>query len=126
MAWIVPRERHGSPLMGTLNTTDGRERCVYAVVRKNTYDRTKLAQGRQLLTEFDEIHARQPGFRGTISIDCGDDSVVVMNLWESEEHARAGLEVLRPVVQRLLVPLLKTESVLIGEGQVVADSLATH
>ncbi len=99
---------------------------MYAVVRKNTYDKARLAQGRQQLKEFDEIHARQPGFRGTISIDCGDDSVVVLNLWESEEHARAGLQVLRPVVQRLLEPLLATESVLLGQGQVIADSLAAR
>ncbi len=103
-----------------------KERCVYAVIRRNRYDRAKLAQGRQQLDEFDEIHARQPGFRGTISIDCGNDSVVVLNLWESEEQAKAGLEVLRPVVQRLLVPLLATESELIGEGNVIADSVTAR
>ena len=99
---------------------------MYAVVRRNRYQRAKLAQGRQQLDEFDEIHARQAGFRGTISIDCGDDSVVVLNLWQTEEHAKAGLEVLRPVVQRLLVPLLATESELIGEGKVIVDSVTTR
>lgn len=96
---------------------------MYAVVRKNTFDKDKLAQGRQQLDEFDAIHARQPGFLGTITVDCGDESVAVLNLWESEDHARAGLQVLIPAVQRLIVPLLATESVLIGQGQVIANSL---
>jgi hypothetical protein len=89
---------------------------MYAIVRKNTYDPDKLAQGRQQVAKFDAVHARQPGFRGTISIDVGDSQVVVINLWDSREAARAGLEQMRPVAEELIQPLLAGESTLVGEG----------
>jgi hypothetical protein len=40
---------------------------VYAIVRKNIYDPAKLDRGREQLAKFDELHAQQPGFRGTIT-----------------------------------------------------------
>jgi heme-degrading monooxygenase HmoA len=91
---------------------------MYAIVRKNTYDPGKLAQGGQQLAEFDAAHARQHGFRGTISIDVGDSQVVVINLWDSREAAKAGLEQMRPVADKLVQPLLASDSTLVGEGPV--------
>lgn len=99
-------------------------RCgVYAILRKNTYDPAKLDRGREQLAKFDELHAQQLGFRGTITIDVGDTSKVLINLWDSREAARAGLTQMRPVAENLLQPLLATESVLIGEGNVVDEEV---
>jgi hypothetical protein len=96
---------------------------VYAIVRKNIYDPAKLDRGREQLAKFDELHAQQPGFRGTITIDVGNNSKVLINLWDSREAARAGLTQMRPVAENLLQPLLATESALIGEGNVVEDGV---
>jgi hypothetical protein len=96
---------------------------MYAIVRRNTYDEAKLARDRQKLDEFDRLHAQQPGFRGHLSIDAGDGSTIVVNVWESEAHALAGLEVLRSTVPRLVEPLLASESELIAAGPVVANDL---
>ncbi len=46
-----------------------------------------------------------------------------MNLWQSERDAMAGLEVLRPAVQRLLEPLLREPAVLVGAGPVIDNTL---
>jgi hypothetical protein len=92
---------------------------MYAIVRKNTYDPVQLERGRDQLARFDELHARQPGFRGTITIDVGQNSNVLINLWDSREAAKAGLEQMRPIVGELMEPLLAAESVLIGEGTVL-------
>jgi hypothetical protein len=96
---------------------------VYAIVRKNTYDPVKLERGRDQLARFDEMHAQQPGFRGTLTIDVGQNSNVLINLWDSREAAKAGLEQMRPAVGELMEPLLATESVLIGEGTVVESGV---
>jgi hypothetical protein len=96
---------------------------MYAVVRKLTYDQARLAAGQQQLTEFNAIHEQQPGFRGSLVIQAADGSTVALNLWDSERDAMAGLEVLRPAVQRLLEPLLSEPAVLVGVGPVLDNSL---
>jgi hypothetical protein len=97
---------------------------MYAVVRKLAYDRSRLAEGGQhQLADFNALHARQPGFRGSLVIQADSDSTVAVNLWDSERDAMAGLEVLRPAVQRLLEPLLKEPAVLVGAGRVVENTL---
>jgi hypothetical protein len=98
--------------------------AMYAVVRKLTYDQTRLAAGgRQQLVEFNAIHERQPGFRGSLVLRAEDGGTVALNLWESERDAMAGLEVLRPAVQQLIEPLLREPAVLVGAGRVIDNTL---
>jgi len=94
-----------------------------AVLRLNTFDEDLLTQSADQLSEFDRIHAEQPGFAGNMTIDLGGGRRVVLNLWQSEAAQRAGLEVLAPVVERLVNPLLVAPSELIGEGDVVSMAL---
>jgi hypothetical protein len=97
---------------------------MYAVIRKLTYDPTRLAAGGQRqLAEFNAIHERQPGFRGPLVVRAEDGGTVALNLWESERDAMAGLEVLRPAVQQLLEPLLREPAVLVGAGPVLDNTL---
>ena len=96
---------------------------MYAILRKNTYDSTKLAKERERLEQFQELHAVQPGFRGTIEIDAGDGRRFVLNLWDSEESASAALPGMVPVVKRLLEPMMSAPSELLGQGPVVLASL---
>jgi hypothetical protein len=97
---------------------------MYAVVRKLTYDQSRLAAGgQQQLAEFNAVHERQPGFRGSLVVQAADGGTVALNLWESEREAMAGLEVLRPAVQQLLEPLLREPAVLVGAGPVTDNTL---
>jgi hypothetical protein len=73
----------------------------------------------QQLAEFNAIHERQPGFRGSLVLRAEDGGMVALNLWESERDAMAGLEELLPAVQQLLEPLLQEPAVLLGAGCVV-------
>jgi hypothetical protein len=66
-------------------------------VRKNTYDPANLDRGREQLAKFDELHAQQPGLRGTITIHVGHNSKVLINLWDSREAAQAGFTKMQPV-----------------------------
>jgi hypothetical protein len=97
---------------------------MYAVLRKLTYDETRLvAGGQQQLAEFNAIHERQPGFRGSLVFRAEDGGTLALNLWESEDDAMAGLEVLRAAVQHLLEPLLREPAVLVGAGRVIDNTL---
>ena len=96
---------------------------MYAILRKANYDTARLAGAAKELEEFQEIHASQPGFRGTMEIDAGAGERFILNLWESEEYAAAALPRMIPVAQRLLEPLMTGRSQLLAEGPVHSSSL---
>jgi hypothetical protein len=95
---------------------------MYAIVRRNTFDPDKLADpdADRVLRAFDQAHAAQPGFIKSIVIDEHDGRRLVVNLWETEEQAAAGVSVLGAQVGRLLGPLMSKPSELIGVGTVIA------
>jgi hypothetical protein len=97
---------------------------MYAVIRDATYDTARLAQGAGQLKQFDAIHARQPGYQGSIVVDIGGGRRITVNLWESEADANAALPKMVPEVERLVTPLLKAPAQLLGTGPVVATDLA--
>ncbi len=96
---------------------------MYAVVRVNWFDPDKLVAARDMLAEFDEAHAAQPGYVGSVVVDLQDGRRLVLNMWESQEHAGAALAVLGPEVGRLLNPLMSNPSQLVGVGTVVSTDL---
>lgn len=96
---------------------------MYAIVRDNRYDPAKLAQGQAQLDEFQALHARQPGYRGSIVVDAGNGRWLTINLWETQEHAASALSALVPEVQRLLEPLMAGPSQAIGAGPVAQIEL---
>ncbi len=96
---------------------------MYAIIRETTYDPSKLSQGKDHFAEFQALHARQPGYQGTIVVDTGNGRQLAVNLWESEEHAAAALAAMVPAVQRLLEPMMAGPSQLIGTGPVVLADL---
>lgn len=96
---------------------------MYAIVRRNSFRTGHLPGAQAALREFDEIHADQPGFLGTIAIDEPDGRRLVISLWTNEEHATAALPALRTTVARLLQPLMSQPSELIGVGEVIANDL---
>jgi hypothetical protein len=75
------------------------------------------------LEEFDKIHAAQPGYVGSVVVDLGAGRRFALNLWETEQHSAAALQVLWPEVGRLLGPLMAAPSQLIGAGSVLSTDL---
>lgn len=96
---------------------------MYAVVRINQLDRDRLGTAQDQLREFDQTHSAQPGYRGTLNIDLGSDRHLIVNLWNSEQHAAAGRAALSAGVARLLEPVLAQPSQLLGAGPVLALDL---
>lgn len=94
---------------------------MQAVLRVNSFAPGRLAAGREQLEEFNRIHAAQPGFLGSMTVDLGEGRQFVLNLWDSDEHRVAGLGALGPAVERLINPLLARPSELIGFGPVIAS-----
>ena len=96
---------------------------MYAIIRKNTYDPGKLAQAGPALAEFQALHAAQPGYAGSIDVDTGQGQRIIVNLWHTEQDARAGMTLLIPHVERLLQPLMAGPSQLVGTGELAASDL---
>jgi hypothetical protein len=97
---------------------------MYAVVRDNRYDMSKLARSSTQMKEFQERHAAQPGYEGNIVVDLGDGHMVILTLWRTEEEANAARAALEPEIERLLVPLMAAPSHLIGNGPVVVNDIS--
>jgi hypothetical protein len=93
---------------------------VYAILRINSYEPGALAAGTDRMAEFDRLHAAQPGFIGSAVVDLGGGRRFVLNLWDSVEASRAGLRVLAPEVERLLVPLMSAPSQFLGAGPILS------
>lgn len=98
---------------------------MYAVLRLNSFDPDKLVASGQGLEQFDEVHAAQAGYVGSVVVDIGGGGRhFALNLWESAEHSAAALFVLGPEIGRLLDPLMAKPSELIGAGTVISSDLA--
>jgi hypothetical protein len=96
---------------------------MYAVLRLNSFDPAKLVVSADRLEEFDKLHAAQPGYVGSVVVDLGAGRRIALNLWETEQHSAAALQVLGQQVGRLLGPLMAAPSQLIGAGPVLSSDL---
>lgn len=96
---------------------------TYAVVRLNSFEANKLAGSADSLKQFDQAHAAQPGYVGSIVVDLQDGRRLVLNLWDSEAHSAAALSVLGPEAARVLNPLMSKPSEVIATGRVISADL---
>ncbi len=94
---------------------------MYAVIRELFYDPSKISNASAQLEEFQQLHAAQPGYLGTISVDAGQGRTIAINFWTTEEQAFAGREALEPAVHRLIEPLLSRPSQMIGAGRITGN-----
>ena len=94
---------------------------MFAIVRLNTFDEDKRATATGELREFGRLHTSQPGYAGSLTVALGDGRHLIVNLWDSERQASAGLSNLRAKVGRALQPLMTAPSQLIGAGPVTTD-----
>lgn len=98
-------------------------RATYAIIRRTAYRVDALEQVTRALDEFQDVHAQQPGYAGTIVVDTGGGNWLTVNLWDSQEAASAALPVMVPVVRRLLEPMAHAPSEVIGAGRVILTDL---
>lgn len=99
---------------------------MHAIVRINTFDENRLAKAAPELKAFNELHASQDGYAGSLTIDLGRGRRLVVNLWETEAAAASGLRAIGSEVQRVLEPLMVAPSQLIGTGPVIDTDLTRH
>lgn len=95
-----------------------------AIMRRNSFDETKLGKSAPQLAEFQLLHARQEGYAGSIVIDLGHGQNLTINLWNNEEDATGALSILEAEVRRRLLPLMTAPSQLLGIGPVLAADVA--
>ena len=96
---------------------------MYAVARETTYIPGAPVFRSPEFLEFQEAHAKRPGYRGTVVVDVGEGRYVTLTLWQTADDMNAAREALSPIVQRLLEPLMMAPSVLLGTGPVVVNDL---
>jgi hypothetical protein len=90
----------------------------FAIVRVSTFDEAGLLRAVGAVDEFQRLHASQPGYAGTMTVDLGSGRRLAVNLWKSEEYADASRENLRNAIDGLLGDVM-TDSSLIGTGPVL-------
>jgi len=96
---------------------------MYAVFREAAYPAGKAIHETAEFREFQEIHARRPGYVGTLVADVGGGRHLTVTLWRTAEDMNAAREALGPVVERTLNQLMVEPSELLGTGKVVASDL---
>ncbi len=92
---------------------------MYAIVRDSQFDLAALPKAHAQLQQFQTLHVGQPGYSGTILVDASGGRLLIVTMWENEELAMRGREVLGPQIQRLLGPLMTRESQVVGNGPVL-------
>lgn len=97
----------------------------FAIVRISTFDGAGLARAVADIDEFQRLHASQPGYAGTLTVDLGCGRRLAVNLWESEEYADAARETLRNAIDSLLGDVM-TDSSLIGTGPVLEMDIRAY
>lgn len=96
---------------------------MYAVFRSTHYASGGDVVATPAYQQFNDAHAAQPGYRGTIVADVGDGQLLTVTLWDSAEAMKAAREAIGPVVGKALGPMLTAPAVLLGTGRVVVNDL---
>jgi hypothetical protein len=92
---------------------------MYAVFREATYPAGKAIHETVEFREFQKLHARRPGYVGTVVVDAGGGRHLTVTLWRTVEDMNSAREALGPVVERTLNQMRVSPSTLLGTGKVV-------
>jgi hypothetical protein len=99
---------------------------MYAVVRINTFEPETLAAAEDDISAFNAVHAAQPGFLGSVAVDLQPGRQLVVNLWQSEEHAESGRLAVGPEAARFLNPTIRSEFLGAGPASSGGPGLTQH
>ena len=97
---------------------------MYAIVRETTTKSGNEEQAAPLRQEFQQLRARQPGYRGSVTVDAGEGRMLILSLWDSQEQAEAGGRVLTPEAERLMGDSWTGPPRILGAGTVRQDDLS--
>jgi hypothetical protein len=99
---------------------------MYAVVRETTYPVDKALADRPEFTAFQDAHAAQPGYRGTVVTHVGNGQHVTVTLWDTAEHMAAARDAIGPAVKTLIEPLMLAPAKLVGTGEVAYIDIGAY
>ena len=97
---------------------------MYAIVAQLTYEPGQSAAGQAQLAEFVALRAQQPGYRGAIELDTGDQQTLLLTCWESQAQHEAANVVLRAAAEQAIPLLLAAPRQRLGAGAVVGNTIA--
>ncbi len=97
---------------------------MYAIVRETTTKPGEEERAAPLRQEFQQLRARQPGYRGSVTVDAGEGRMLFLSLWDSEEQVEAAGRVLQPEAERLLGDSWTGPPRIVGAGTVRQDDLS--
>lgn len=99
---------------------------MFAVIRETTYPLgTTLAQ-RPEFKAFQEKHAAQTGYLGTVVTHLGDGRYITVTLWDTAGHMSAARDAIAPRVKTLIEPIMTAPANLMGTGEVVYADIVTE
>ena len=96
---------------------------MYAVFRETFYPPATKIEEVDAFKEFQDKHARQPGYIGTVVTHAGEGRYLTITLWQTKENMDNAREALGPVVEKYLNPIMTPPAKLLGTGKVVVNDL---
>jgi hypothetical protein len=92
---------------------------MYAVIRESASPGALTEQVQAGRAEFEALRARQPGFRGSLTVDLGDGKRAIVGLWEDRQAHEAAAAVLGPQAERLTGAVTR----IVYQGEVSGNDL---
>jgi len=95
-----------------------------AVVRETTYPVDTPLADRPEFKAFQDTHATQPGYLGTIVTHLGNGRHITVTLWDTADHMNAARDAIGPAVKTLIEPIMSAPTRLLGTGEVAYADIA--
>jgi len=96
---------------------------MYAVFRETSYAADQKIEETEAFKAFQDKHAKQSGYLGTVVTNVGEGRYLTVTLWQSKKNMDDAREVLVPVVEDLLNPIMTAPTKLLGTGPVVVNDI---
>jgi len=96
---------------------------MYAVFRETTYATDEKIEETEAFKTFQDKHAKQPGYLGTVVTNVGEGRYLTVTLWQSKKNMDDARDALAPIVDDLLNPFMTAPSKLLGTGPIVVNDI---
>ena len=95
----------------------------WAIVRRISFQPDVELRTDPHIAEFQRVHAAQPGYRGNLIIDAGDNTQLTVTVWDTETDSNNARGALGSAIDQLVVPMLAKPAELLAAGAVLEDEL---
>jgi len=99
---------------------------MYALIREVTVKPESQDQLQSAMEEFNTTLGQQPGFRGLLGIDAGNDRRVMVLLWDDIAAQQTAGPTLGPAAARLIGSHVTGPGTITYEGPVIVDAIRTR